>query len=82
MVQIGQINLSTEDFNNIVNAVETAGCCGGSQGVGGENAVGSASVGRLANVAYNTTANTMRFDFIDGTIETRIQLSGLTVTEV
>ena len=76
------IKLSDDDFNKILNAVQEAGCCGGSQGVGGENAVGSASVGRLANVAYNTTTNTMRFDFIDGTNETRIQLSGLTVTEV
>ena len=83
MVQIGQINLSTEDFNNIVNAVETAGWCGGSQGVGSTDngGGGGGSVGALVNVGFAAPVapapagdGNIFFDFLDGTITTRVKL--------
>ena len=74
--------LSGDDFNKIVNAVQEAGCCGGSQGVGStDNGGGGGSVGALVNVGFAAPVapapagdGNIFFDFLDGTITTRVKL--------
>ena len=79
MSQIGQINLSTDDFNKIVSAVQEAGCCGGSQGVGSTEGGSGGSVGALVNVGFTAPAapgqGNIFFEFLEGTTTTRVKLT-------
>ena len=74
------MKLSDDDFNKIVNAVQEAGCCGGSQGVGSTDngGGGGGSVGALVNVGFAVPGGgpgNIFFDFLEGTTTTRVKLT-------
>ena len=81
MVFAQQVNLSTPDFNKIIDTGDLTFRGGGSQGVGSTEGGSGGSVGALVNVGFSAPAypaagdGNIFFEFLEGTTTTRVKLT-------